>query len=222
MRRLRVVVAEDEALSRKRLVRLLQEAGCVVVNSFAEGRSAQDWLITHREVEAAVPGYPHAQPGRPGHPEGHWRQHSRRAHHGLRRARRGGLRRRGGGLPDEAGHRFPPGPGPAAGRGGAGPRPARRRPPRARSATRSRPAKGWCSWTCSGPPISKWRAKWCGPMPAAGCAPSGSPWPKWRRPSPLGPAAHPPASPGAARGGAGAAARRRAAGPSSGWPAARK
>ena len=37
MRRLKVVVAEDEALSRKRLVRLLQEAGCVVVNSFAEG-----------------------------------------------------------------------------------------------------------------------------------------------------------------------------------------
>jgi DNA-binding LytR/AlgR family response regulator len=52
MRRLKVVVAEDEALSRKRLVRLLQEAGCVVVNSFAEGRSAQDWLLQHREVEA--------------------------------------------------------------------------------------------------------------------------------------------------------------------------
>jgi len=49
---LKVVVAEDEALSRKRLVRLLQEAGCVVVNSFAEGRGAQEWLCHHREVEA--------------------------------------------------------------------------------------------------------------------------------------------------------------------------
>jgi two-component system LytT family response regulator/two-component system response regulator AlgR len=52
MRKMKVVVAEDEALSRKRLVRLLQEAGCVVVNSFAEGRSAHDWIIGHREVEA--------------------------------------------------------------------------------------------------------------------------------------------------------------------------
>ena len=52
MRKMKVVVAEDEALSRKRLVRLLQEAGCVVVNSFAEGRSAHDWIINHREVEA--------------------------------------------------------------------------------------------------------------------------------------------------------------------------
>jgi len=52
VRRLKVVVAEDEALSRKRLVRLLQEAGCVVVNSFAEGRGAREWLEQHREVEA--------------------------------------------------------------------------------------------------------------------------------------------------------------------------
>ena len=52
MRKMKVVVAEDEALSRKRLVRLLQEAGCVVVNSFAEGRSAHDWIVSHREVEA--------------------------------------------------------------------------------------------------------------------------------------------------------------------------
>jgi two-component system LytT family response regulator/two-component system response regulator AlgR len=47
-----VVVAEDEELSRKRLVRLLQEAGCVVLNSFVEGRSAQDWILNHPEVEA--------------------------------------------------------------------------------------------------------------------------------------------------------------------------
>jgi two-component system LytT family response regulator/two-component system response regulator AlgR len=52
MQRMKVVVAEDEALSRKRLVRLLQEAGCVVANSFAEGRSALDWLSHHREVQA--------------------------------------------------------------------------------------------------------------------------------------------------------------------------
>jgi two-component system LytT family response regulator/two-component system response regulator AlgR len=52
VRRLKVVVAEDEALSRKRLVRLLQEAGCVVLNSFAEGRGALEWLGHHREVEA--------------------------------------------------------------------------------------------------------------------------------------------------------------------------
>jgi two-component system LytT family response regulator/two-component system response regulator AlgR len=52
MPRMKVVVAEDEALSRKRLVRLLQEAGCLVVNSFAEGRSAQEWLTRHPEVQA--------------------------------------------------------------------------------------------------------------------------------------------------------------------------
>jgi two-component system LytT family response regulator/two-component system response regulator AlgR len=51
-RRLKVVVVEDEALSLKRLVRLLQEAGCVVVNSFTEGRGALEWLERHREVEA--------------------------------------------------------------------------------------------------------------------------------------------------------------------------
>lgn len=52
LRRLKVVVAEDEALSRKRLVRLLEEAGCLVLCSFAEGRSAQDWIVSHREVDA--------------------------------------------------------------------------------------------------------------------------------------------------------------------------
>ena len=50
-RRMRVV-AEDEALSRKRLVRLLQEAGCVVVQSFTEGRAAMEWLGHHRDLEA--------------------------------------------------------------------------------------------------------------------------------------------------------------------------
>lgn len=50
--RLKVVVAEDEALSMKRLVRLLQEAGCIVLNRFSEGRGVLEWLQHHREVEA--------------------------------------------------------------------------------------------------------------------------------------------------------------------------
>lgn len=51
-RRLRVVVAEDEALSRKRLQRLLQEAGCEVVSSFSEGRGVLEWLQGHMDVDA--------------------------------------------------------------------------------------------------------------------------------------------------------------------------
>ena len=51
-RRLKVVLAEDEALSRKRLERLLVEAGCVILNSFSEGRGAKEWLERHKEVEA--------------------------------------------------------------------------------------------------------------------------------------------------------------------------
>lgn len=50
--RLKVVVAEDETLSMKRLVRLLQEAGCTVVNRFTEGRGALEWLQHHRELDA--------------------------------------------------------------------------------------------------------------------------------------------------------------------------
>lgn len=50
--RMNVVVAEDEDLSRRRLERLLQEAGCQVVNSFKEGRGAQEWLSQHLEVDA--------------------------------------------------------------------------------------------------------------------------------------------------------------------------
>ena len=52
VRGLRVAVAEDEALSRKRLVRLLQEAGCAVVASFPEGRSAFEWLKHHGDLDA--------------------------------------------------------------------------------------------------------------------------------------------------------------------------
>jgi len=51
-RKLKVVVVEDEALSRKRLIRLLQEAGCTVVNNFAEGKGAFDWLQQHQELDA--------------------------------------------------------------------------------------------------------------------------------------------------------------------------
>lgn len=52
MRHLRVAVAEDEALSRRRLVRLLQEAGCLVLQSFGDGRSAREWLRGGRDLEA--------------------------------------------------------------------------------------------------------------------------------------------------------------------------
>lgn len=49
---LRVVVAEDEALSRKRLVRLLQEAGCTIVTTFPEGRGMMAWLQTDHSIDA--------------------------------------------------------------------------------------------------------------------------------------------------------------------------
>jgi len=50
--RLRVAVAEDEALSRKRLVRLLQEARCEVICQFSEGRGLYEWLQRHVDVDA--------------------------------------------------------------------------------------------------------------------------------------------------------------------------
>jgi two-component system LytT family response regulator/two-component system response regulator AlgR len=53
---MRVVVAEGEAMSKNRLVRLLQEAGCAVVNNFSEGLTALEWLSRHREVEAVFLG----------------------------------------------------------------------------------------------------------------------------------------------------------------------
>ena len=52
MTRLRVAVAEDEALSSKRLVRLLREADCEVVATFTEGRGLAEWLRQPREVDA--------------------------------------------------------------------------------------------------------------------------------------------------------------------------
>jgi DNA-binding LytR/AlgR family response regulator len=50
--RMKVMVAEDEELSMKRLVRLLQEAGCTVVNRFTEGRGAMEWLQQPNKVDA--------------------------------------------------------------------------------------------------------------------------------------------------------------------------
>jgi DNA-binding LytR/AlgR family response regulator len=50
--RLRVAVAEDETLSRKRLVRLLQESGCEVTATFSEGRSVMDWIQQRQDVDA--------------------------------------------------------------------------------------------------------------------------------------------------------------------------
>ncbi len=50
--RLKVIVAEDEALSRKRMIRLLQEAGCEVLHTFSEGRGVMEWLQHRPEVDA--------------------------------------------------------------------------------------------------------------------------------------------------------------------------
>lgn len=51
-RRLGVVVAEDESLSLKRLVRLLRESGCEVLATFSEGQGAFDWMRQHPGVDA--------------------------------------------------------------------------------------------------------------------------------------------------------------------------
>jgi two-component system LytT family response regulator/two-component system response regulator AlgR len=52
MSRMKVVMAEDEDLSSRRLARLLQEAGCDVVASFREGRGLAEWLRQPHEVDA--------------------------------------------------------------------------------------------------------------------------------------------------------------------------
>jgi two-component system LytT family response regulator/two-component system response regulator AlgR len=49
---MKVVMAEDEALSSQRLARLLLEAGCEVVASFKEGRGLAEWLQQPRDVDA--------------------------------------------------------------------------------------------------------------------------------------------------------------------------
>lgn len=49
---LRVAQAEDEPLARKRLARMLQEAGCEVVAELADGPALLDWLRTEPDVDA--------------------------------------------------------------------------------------------------------------------------------------------------------------------------
>jgi two-component system LytT family response regulator/two-component system response regulator AlgR len=49
---LRVAVAEDEPLNRRRLVRLLTEAGCAVTGVFEDGASLLDWLRGGPDVDA--------------------------------------------------------------------------------------------------------------------------------------------------------------------------
>ncbi|MBK9797315.1 MAG: response regulator [Holophagaceae bacterium] len=49
---LRVLVAEDEPFNRKRLTRLLREAGCEVVAELEDGPSVLDWLGQGEPVDA--------------------------------------------------------------------------------------------------------------------------------------------------------------------------
>lgn len=50
--RFRVAVAEDEPLNQRRLVRLLEEAGCEVVAAFGEGASLLEWLAQGPPLDA--------------------------------------------------------------------------------------------------------------------------------------------------------------------------
>ncbi len=52
METLRVAVAEDEPMNQKRLVRLLKEAGCEVVGTFASGSAILQWVKTRPDVDA--------------------------------------------------------------------------------------------------------------------------------------------------------------------------
>jgi len=49
---MRVVVAEDESLTRRRLVRMLHGAGCIVAAEFSEGGETLKWLERHHDVDA--------------------------------------------------------------------------------------------------------------------------------------------------------------------------
>ena len=49
---LRVLVAEDEPFNRKRLTRLLREAGCEVVAELEDGPAVLDWLVRGEAVDA--------------------------------------------------------------------------------------------------------------------------------------------------------------------------
>lgn len=49
---LKVAVAEDEPMNQRRLVRLLEECGCAVVATFANGLELEDWLAAAPAVDA--------------------------------------------------------------------------------------------------------------------------------------------------------------------------
>ena len=49
---LRIAVAEDEPMNLRRLVRLLEDCGCEVVASFANGLALEDWVRAGNEVDA--------------------------------------------------------------------------------------------------------------------------------------------------------------------------
>lgn len=51
-RSLRVAVAEDEPANRRRLVRLLTEAGCEVLGAFADGSDLLDWMAHAPALDA--------------------------------------------------------------------------------------------------------------------------------------------------------------------------
>jgi DNA-binding LytR/AlgR family response regulator len=49
---LRVVIAEDEPMNQRRLLRLLQECGCEVVASFGNGLEVEEWMAKGPDVDA--------------------------------------------------------------------------------------------------------------------------------------------------------------------------
>jgi two-component system LytT family response regulator/two-component system response regulator AlgR len=49
---LKVAVAEDEPMNQRRLVRLLEDCGCAVVATFANGLELEDWLAAAPAVDA--------------------------------------------------------------------------------------------------------------------------------------------------------------------------
>ena len=49
---LKVAVAEDEPMNQRRLVRLLEDCGCEVVATFANGLELEDWLTAAPRVDA--------------------------------------------------------------------------------------------------------------------------------------------------------------------------
>jgi DNA-binding LytR/AlgR family response regulator len=51
-RPLKVLVAEDEAMNLRRLVRLLQECGCEIAATFGNGLEVEEWLAAGNAVDA--------------------------------------------------------------------------------------------------------------------------------------------------------------------------